>query len=199
MIQKTYISVLYFDSRSVFVAVVIKNLEGERDYGQQTLATWTFQRSHFRRGVVHWVLVFVKVQGVNNCVCRSVKRCLYFCQKHTCAHQINHICCISLFGDGQDCIYQKKTFGHDQAVKCKCWVFLLCANVFVADICNSFLVFSHSVNLKYVTPTEVWATSSFLGVNADRRLQTFMIRFVMPLQKWSATMYKTAARNWICF
>ena len=47
-----------FDSRSMFVSVVIKNLKEERDYGRQTLA-------NFRRGVVRIVLVNVKVQGLN--------------------------------------------------------------------------------------------------------------------------------------
>ena len=40
---KIYIKVLNFDCRSVFVVVVITNLEGDRDYGQQTLATLRFR------------------------------------------------------------------------------------------------------------------------------------------------------------
>ena len=39
-----------------------KNLEGEQDSGQQTLATWTCLRSHCSRRVVLMVLVIVKVQ-----------------------------------------------------------------------------------------------------------------------------------------
>ena len=62
---KTYIIVLMFDSSSVLVVVVIRNLEGERDHCQQRLATYTFLKSSFRRGVVHMVLKFVKLRGVN--------------------------------------------------------------------------------------------------------------------------------------
>ena len=58
-----------FDYRSVFVTVVIENnFEGERDSAQQTLATWTFPRSHFPRGVAIMVLVHVKVQGVKSMI-----------------------------------------------------------------------------------------------------------------------------------
>ena len=35
-------------------------LKGERDYGEQTLATPKFQRSHVRRGVVNMILMMVK-------------------------------------------------------------------------------------------------------------------------------------------
>ena len=69
MIQKTDISVLCFDDRWVFVIVVMnkkQNLEEERDYGQRALATYTFLRSHFRRGDVNMVLGSVKVQGVKS-------------------------------------------------------------------------------------------------------------------------------------
>ena len=62
MIQKTDISVLNVDSRSLSYVVVIQNLEGERDYGQLTLATCTFLKQHIRRGVVTMVVVFVAVQ-----------------------------------------------------------------------------------------------------------------------------------------
>ena len=51
-----------FDSRSVCV-VVTNKIEGERDYGEQALATPTLQRSHCLRGVVNMVLVCVKVQA----------------------------------------------------------------------------------------------------------------------------------------
>ena len=53
-----------FDFRSVFVVVVIKQLKGKRDYGQQTLATCIFLRSHVRREAVNIVIV---------CVCVCVK------------------------------------------------------------------------------------------------------------------------------
>ena len=61
MIQKTNIRVLNLDSRLVFVKTVSTSLEGERDYGEQTLATPKRQRSHVLRGVVHMVLVKVEV------------------------------------------------------------------------------------------------------------------------------------------
>ena len=41
-------------------------LEGERDYGDQTLATPTLQRVHVFRGVVYVVLVSVKLQWVKS-------------------------------------------------------------------------------------------------------------------------------------
>ena len=108
MIQKTDISVLNFDSCTVFVEAVGTIREGERDYGEQTLATPTLQRSHFLRGVVHMVLVKAIVQGVKSKLFSiNVKSCSYVHQNHICAHQENHIFCISLFGKGQDRIYQK--------------------------------------------------------------------------------------------
>ena len=64
MILKADISVLMFDDCSVFVVVVIKNRERERDDGQRTLATCTFLKSQFRCGVVNMLLVHVRVQGV---------------------------------------------------------------------------------------------------------------------------------------
>ena len=61
-----------------FLIVVIKNLEGERDYGQQTLATRTFLRSQLRRGVVNMVVVNAKVQVVKRmCLSKSLKSCVY--------------------------------------------------------------------------------------------------------------------------
>ena len=68
MMQNTDISELVFNSRSVFV-VVGTILEGERDYGEQTLATPTLQRLHFLRGVANMILVSVKVQGVKSTFC----------------------------------------------------------------------------------------------------------------------------------
>ena len=64
---------LIVDYRSQIV--VIKNLEGERDAGQQPLATCTFLRSHLRRGVVHLVLVRVKVQRAKSfwLLCKPTK------------------------------------------------------------------------------------------------------------------------------
>ena len=59
---KNCINVLILCSRSVFVIVVVGNLAGERDYGEQTLATPTHQRLHVPRGVVNMVLLAVKVQ-----------------------------------------------------------------------------------------------------------------------------------------
>ena len=68
MIQKTDISVLRFDSRWVFVGRRHQNIEGEQDYGNNTLATGTFLKSHLSREVVNIVLVIVKGQGVKLCV-----------------------------------------------------------------------------------------------------------------------------------
>ena len=83
----------------MFVVVVIKHLEGERDYGKQTLATPTHQRSHFLRGVVQMVLVSFKVQGVKSqFLSISQKRSLYDLRKHICARQEHLTSCISLFG-----------------------------------------------------------------------------------------------------
>ena len=66
MIYNINISVSNLDDRLVFVIVVIKMFEGEQDSGQQTLATSTFLRLHFRRGVVIMVLVNVKLQRVKS-------------------------------------------------------------------------------------------------------------------------------------
>ena len=81
MIQKTDISVFIFDPRSVFVLVVIKQLEGERDYGQQTVATFTFVRLHFCRGVVHMAVVRVKVQGVKRMCFINDRTIVYTCTR----------------------------------------------------------------------------------------------------------------------
>ena len=48
----------------MFIVAARRFLEGERDYGEQALATPTLQRLHVLRGVVHLVLVVVQVQGV---------------------------------------------------------------------------------------------------------------------------------------
>ena len=106
----------------MLVVVVIKHLEGERDYGQQTLATCTFVRSHFRRRVVHMALVYVNVEVVKRSFfcCKRQTRGLYVRDNRICAHQINHCFCILLLGDGQDRIYEKLAFGRDQTMKCKC-------------------------------------------------------------------------------
>ena len=73
------------DYRSMFVIFVIQNLEGERYYGEQTLVTPVLQRSHFLRGVVHMVLVGVKVQGVETTFLNiNQKSCLYDHQTMKC-------------------------------------------------------------------------------------------------------------------
>ena len=61
----------------MFVIVVIQNLEGERDYGQQTLATCAFLRSQFCHGVVHMVLVRVKVPGVKRRFLATLRKVVY--------------------------------------------------------------------------------------------------------------------------
>ena len=74
-----------FDSCLVSVIVAGKSLEGERDYGEQALTTPTFQRSHFRCGVVRMVLVSVKVQGAKRmCFSERQKSCLHDRQKPIC-------------------------------------------------------------------------------------------------------------------
>ena len=65
-VQKTNISEFKYHYRSVFVIAVNTILEGERDDGEQALATPTLPRSHFLRGVVHMALVGVKVPGVKS-------------------------------------------------------------------------------------------------------------------------------------
>ena len=83
-----YQSELVFLSRSVFVVAVSTILEGERDYGEQTLATPIFQILHFLRGVVNFVLVNVEVQGVKSmCFSERQKSGLYIHQKHIFAQQ----------------------------------------------------------------------------------------------------------------
>ena len=86
MIQNTDISVLNLDDRSVFVAFVIKSLEGERVYGQQTLATCTFLRSHIRRGIVNMFLVIVKVQGVKRICALATGKLVYTFTRNIFAH-----------------------------------------------------------------------------------------------------------------
>ena len=103
VMPKTDISVFIVYSRLVFVIAVSKIIEGERGYGQQTLATFTFLRSHFRRGVVNMALMNVKVQGVKSMLfSENTKSCLYVCQKYICAQQTNPRFCISLFGESKD-------------------------------------------------------------------------------------------------
>ena len=66
LIQHISISEQIFNSRSVFIVAARRILDGERDYGEQTLATPTLRRLHFLRGVVHICLVSVKVHGVKS-------------------------------------------------------------------------------------------------------------------------------------
>ena len=83
-----HIRVFSFASPSVFAVVVDKTLEGERDYDEHTLATPTFQRSHFRIGVVNMGLLSVKVQGAKSMLFIGRQNmCLYAPQKHNCAQQ----------------------------------------------------------------------------------------------------------------
>ena len=87
-----------FNFRSVFVAAVSRILEGERDYGDQTLATPTLQRSHILRGVVNMVLVTVKVQGTKRiCFSERMKSCLCIHREPMCAQPKNIIFSISFF------------------------------------------------------------------------------------------------------
>ena len=86
MIQKTHICVFIFDSRSVFVGVVNKQLEGERDYGKQPLATPTFQRSHVCIGVVTMVLVSVNVQGATRFFLVKDRKAVYTCTRSIFVH-----------------------------------------------------------------------------------------------------------------
>ena len=92
----------------MFVKAVSTIREGERDYGEQTLATPTLQRSHVLRGVVHMFLVQVKVQCVKSMILSiNQTSCLHDHQKHICAHQGHHIFVITFFGRDQDRISQK--------------------------------------------------------------------------------------------
>ena len=68
-----------------------------------------------------------------------------------------------------------------------------CANVSAAYIKNRFAVPTHFMKLKCVTPTEVSATFASWAVKTDRSWYAYLIRTFLPLQNWSATMYKTAA------
>ena len=99
--QNINISELVFDSRSVFVIAVSTVLEGERDYGKQTLATPILQILHVLRGVVNMVLVIVNVQGVKSMSCSERQTSgLYMHQKHICAQQ-------KMLCEGQDSIAEK--------------------------------------------------------------------------------------------
>ena len=90
MIQHISISESIFHYRLVFVIAVSTILEGERDYGEQALATPALQRSHFLRGVVNMVLVHAKVQcAKNKFVSERQKSCLYIHQKPICAQPKN--------------------------------------------------------------------------------------------------------------
>ena len=60
--QNTSISYLIDNFRSVFLVSARTILEGERDYGEQALATPTLQRLYVLHGVVNVALVRVKVQ-----------------------------------------------------------------------------------------------------------------------------------------
>ena len=93
MIQKTSTCVLVFDYRSVFVVVVITTLEGERDYGEQTLATPTFQRSHVFRGVVNMVFVNVKMQCVKSVFLVKSRKVVYTIARTTFVHnkQVSYV------------------------------------------------------------------------------------------------------------
>ena len=104
--------------RSVFIVIVIQNLEGERDYGQQAFATFTCLRSHFGRGVVHIVLVRVKVYDVRSSflVLRTSQQLFIFSPE---AHIMYFIVWWRLAS-----YFLKSAFGVDQTMKCKCRGFM---------------------------------------------------------------------------
>ena len=95
MKQKTHISVLIFDYRSVFVVVVSNNLEGDQDYGQQALATCTFMRSHVRRGVASMVLMHVKAQGAKSVLLAKVPNDVSMFTRSIIAHTKQITDCVS--------------------------------------------------------------------------------------------------------
>ena len=92
----------------MFVTAVIRNLEGERDYGEHTLATPTLQRLHVLCGRVNIVLARVKVQGAKSMFLKEKQTsCLYIHQKHSFAQPEKYRLCISLFCEDQDRIPYK--------------------------------------------------------------------------------------------
>ena len=82
---------------------------GEQDYGNKSLATGIYPKSHLCSEVVYMVLAVVKVQGVQHLFVLSwftkVRTVfVYVHEKHICAQQTKRRFCMSLFGDGQDSI-----------------------------------------------------------------------------------------------
>ena len=80
----------YLRHRSVYIVAARRILEGEQDYGDQTLATPTLPRLYFLRGLVHPVLVSVKVQcEKSECIVQR-RKVVYTKPRSTLAHNKQH-------------------------------------------------------------------------------------------------------------
>ena len=143
-------------------------LEGEQDYDDQTLATPTLQRVHVYRRVVYVVLVTVKLQWVKSQFLMKGRQVVYPITRIAFAHtRKSHILYfVVLWGPGSD------------STKSRVWPresnYLWIMFFFVMRKCvcgahrNRIPIFTHAVNLKYVTPTEAWSTSASWAVKTDR-------------------------------
>ena len=109
MIQHFGISEFVLDYRSVFVVAVSIIFEGERYYGEQTLATPTLQRLRFVHGLVNVVLVCVQVQGAKRTFCFPAKdrQVVNTFTRNILTHTNKHRILYFIVLDGQDRIPQK--------------------------------------------------------------------------------------------
>ena len=171
-------------------------LEGERDYGDQTLATPTLQRAHVFRGVVHVVLVSVKVQ------CVKSEFCLWQAEKSFIPSPEPH-----LRTTNKSLVLLSVVFWWpgSHSTKLRVWprqnndlwiVRFFC----YAQMClwwwhkAHVSVFSFFMNRKYATPT--WSERHLQlahskPIDAYKHLWSKML---LPLQDVVATVYETAAR-----
>ena len=153
------------------IAAASRILEGERYYGEQTLATRTLQRLQFLRGVVNMVIVCVKVQGAkSNCFSEILNSCLWIRQKLICAKQKQTDSVFHYFVMTRIAFHKSKRLPSTEQWHANnkvfgdapmCWWWAYKTHVFVV----TFLI-----DLKYVAPTIVSATSASYAVKTDRRL-----------------------------
>ena len=172
-----------------------ENLEGERDYGQQTLATCTFLSSQFRRGVVHMVLVRVKVQGVKSmCFQQKSEKLFMWLREHISTHHIYHnVLHFIVWRWPRSCVFKvvvwpsRNNEMHILRFRCHAQMCLRWTYKahFIFQAFRESQIRDAYQGLSDICTLSIQNRSTFISMS---------IRIVLPLQSQSATIYESAAR-----
>ena len=116
------------------------------------------------------VLVHAKVQGVNSwCFSTNQKSCLYVHQKHICAFQTKQVLYLIVWWwPGSHFLNVNVWPSPNNDMQMLRFLFTLRKCVCVEHVKHISCLHTLHEKLKYVMPTEVWATSVFWVVKTDR-------------------------------